>query len=239
MRLILVRPEPEAGQSAVRLARLGHEVVNAPLLVTEPVAQSRADGPARDDVAALVVTSPRSAGLIDDGTRAAYGHLPIFAVGDRTAAAMREAGFADVRSAAGDIVALGRLIAAAGLPAGARLLSLGGEERAGDLAALIAPAGLTVERRILYRMAQVGGLPPSLAAALRAPGPAAVLHYSSRSAETFVARVGEAGLAMEAARLDHLCLSPAVAAPLTRAGFGRLRIAATPDEAALFALIED
>lgn len=237
MRLILVRPEPEAGRSAARLARLGHEVVSAPLLVIEPVTPGRPAAVADDGVAALVVTSPRSAPLIGDEIRTKLGHLPVFTVGDRTAAVMTEAGFADVRSAAGDIVALGRLIAAAGLPAGARLLSLGGADRAGDLAALVAPAGLTVVQQVLYRMADVAGLPLPLAAALRAPGPAAVLHYSPRSAATFVAKAAEAGFAAEAARLDHLCLSPAVAAPLARAGYGRLRIATRPDETALIALI--
>ncbi|WP_415491802.1 uroporphyrinogen-III synthase, partial [Brevundimonas diminuta] len=41
---------------------------------------------------------------------------PVFAVGDATAEAARAAGFADVRSAAGDIHALARLIAAEAPP---------------------------------------------------------------------------------------------------------------------------
>ena len=234
MRLVLVRPEPEAGRSAARLRRLGHEIVSAPLLVITPVRANLA----AEGMVALVVTSPRSAALIGPDALEELRRLPVFAVGDRTAATMTQAGFADVRSAAGDIIALGRLIAAVGLPAGARLLSLGGAERAGDLAALLAPAGLAVERRTLYRMVPVDGLPPGLANALRQPGPAAVLHYSPRSAATFVAKVADAGLQAEAARLDHLCLSAAVAAPLQRAGYARLRVAAAPDEAALIALID-
>uniref|UniRef100_UPI001954B4FC uroporphyrinogen-III synthase n=1 Tax=Klebsiella pneumoniae TaxID=573 RepID=UPI001954B4FC len=84
--------------------------------------------------------------------RAAWARLPVFCVGDRTAAAMSGAGFHDVRSAAGDIRCLGRLIVEASLAPGACILSLGGEERAGDLAGLVAAAGLNVVEQALYRM---------------------------------------------------------------------------------------
>lgn len=59
----------------------------------------------------------------------------MFAVGDATAEAARAAGFADVRSAAGDIHALARLIAAEAPPG--PLLAPGAREPAGDLPALL------------------------------------------------------------------------------------------------------
>ncbi|QCI64917.1 uroporphyrinogen-III synthase [Phreatobacter stygius] len=237
MRVLVTRPEPEASRTAVQLAALGHQPVVAPLLVTEPLAADLPTGA----ITALAVTSPRTASLIDRETVARLAAVPVFSVGDRTAAAMVEAGFRDVRSAAGDVAALGRLLAAAGLARGAHVLSIGGEERAGDLAALVAPAGLIVSACILYRMVPVAQLPPALADALGAAGPAAALHYSPRSAATFVDLVAAAGLEARSGpgpgRLVHLCLSAAVAEPLRQRGYSGIRIATRPDEAALLDLI--
>jgi uroporphyrinogen-III synthase len=63
-----------------------------------------------------------------------------------------------------------------------------------------------------------------------------MLHYSLRSAETFLALVHAAKLAGAAAGIRHLCLSQQVAAPLLAAGFN-VEIAARPNEDALFALL--
>ncbi|MGL4291642.1 MAG: uroporphyrinogen-III synthase, partial [Phreatobacter sp.] len=169
MRVLVMRPEPDATRTAERLARLGHQPAVAPLLVVEPLpAQAPAAGIPAHGIAALAVTSPRTAALIGPESRAAWSRLPVFSVGDRTAAAMTAAGFHDVRSAAGDVHALGRLIVAAGLAPGACVLNLGGEERAGDLAGLVAGAGLVVVEQVLYRLIPVATLPPLLTEALDA-----------------------------------------------------------------------
>ena len=62
--------------------------------------------------------------------------LPVFAVGQHSAQAMRAAGFADVSSADGNVNDLADLVAARMKP-GAPLLYLAGEERSGDLAGVL------------------------------------------------------------------------------------------------------
>lgn len=239
MRVLVTRPEPDATRTAEELARRGHDPVVAPLLLVEPLGLRPTAGQIpTGGIAALAVTSPRTAALIGPEHRAAWARLPVFTVGDRTAAAMSGAGFHDVRSAAGDVQALGRLIAAAGLAPGALILSLGGEERAGDLAGLVAAARLDVVEHALYRMIPAASLPAILVEALDAAGPAAALHYSPRSAATFVRLVATAGQQARAERLTHLCLSNAVAGPLRRGGYADIRVAARPDEAALLDLLD-
>jgi uroporphyrinogen-III synthase len=229
MRVLVTRAEPEAGRTAALLAARGHQALVAPLV--SPL-QLPAD---RDPtgLAAIAVTSPRTIAMMPGGWHSALRPLPAFAVGDRTAAALRDAGFRDVRSAAGDIAALAGLIRQAGLPAGAVLLHPGGEDRAGDLAAMLAGTGVTVESPTVYRMIEAGTLPETVRDALAAGAVDAVLHYSPRSARVFADLVGAAQGVEAARRPLHACLSPAVAAALEPLAAPRVIPAVRPDEAAL------
>ena len=229
MRVLVTRAEPEAGRTADLLAARGHQALVAPLV--SPLRLPADLDPT--GLAAIAVTSPRTIAMMPEGWRSALRPLPAFAVGDRTAAALRDAGFRDVRSAAGDITALAGLIRQAGLPAGAVLLHPGGEDRAGDLAAMLAGTGVTVESPTVYRMVEAGTLPEAVRDGLAAGAVDAVLHYSPRSARIFADLVGAAHLAEAARRPLHACLSPAVAAALEPLAAPRVIPAVRPDEAAL------
>jgi uroporphyrinogen-III synthase len=76
---------------------------------------------------------------------------------------------------------------------------------------------------------------PALIAALKVGEVDAVLHFSRRSAENYVAGANAAGMAQAALAVRHFCLSAQVAEPL--AGADRIAIAARPEEAALIALL--
>ena len=76
------------------------------------------------------------------------------------------------------------------------------------------------------------------AAALQAAEVDAVLHFSKRSAESYLAGAAEAGVAGEALAVRHICLSAQIAAPLADAGAGRIAVAPRPEEAALIASLE-
>lgn len=232
MRVLVTRPEPEASRTAESLAALGHAALLAPLFEAEPVAADL--GGACD---AIAITSARTPAMLPPGALAALAPLPAFAVGDRTAEALAAAGFRDIRSAAGDVAALAVLIAGAGLPAGARILHPGGEERAGDLAAALAPAGLSVVPATVYRMRAKATLPPAVGDALRSGSLAAALHYSPRAAGLFTTLCTAAGLAPEAGVLRHLCLSAAVAAALEPLRPSCVITAQRPREADLLAAL--
>lgn len=233
MRVLVTRAEPEAGRTAALLASLGHEPLVAPLLEPEPL-------PAAIDMAgtaAVAVTSARTIAFLPEAVRCAMLDLPVFAVGERTAAALREAGMRDVRSAGADVSALADLIRRAGLPRGGLVLHPGGEDRAGDLAGDLAGDGLSVLSVAVYRMVGAPRLPRTAREALVAGQVDAVLHYSPRSARIFAELVMAEGLVQAAREVFHACLSPAVAKALEPLAALRVVPAVRPDEALLLDLL--
>lgn len=214
--MLITRPEPQASRFAAELRDgLGDmvEPVLSPLM-----APQRLD-PALPPASALVLTS-------ESAVPAARGGLPALAycVGDRTAAAARQAGFQTV-SARGDAAALAALILERGTPG--PLLWLRGEEVAGDLAGLMAAGGVEVHQAVVYRQAPQP-LSAETARLLRGPGPVIVPLFSPRSAVLFAAAAAGARAPL------HLCaLSPAVAAAAADLPRASLRVADRPDGKAL------
>jgi len=236
MRLLVTRPEPDAERTAAALRARGHIVLVAPLLRIEPV--EHADiGPG--PFMALLVTSANAAPAIARHERfAQLRALPVFAVGDRSAEAMRPAGFADVTSAQGDVGDLAEL-AAARIKPGTSLLYLAGADRSGDLAGVLSGRGFAVSRAVIYRAVPAGALLPAAVAAM-ADGIDGVLHFSRRSSETYVNAARASGLVEDAVKGPiHFCMSAQVAEPLIQAGAADTRVAPEPTEAALLALIPE
>ena len=119
------------------------------------------------------------------------------------------------------------------------LLYLAGEELARDLAGELAHKGFDVVTQITYRMVPAKNLPSDVVDGIAAGRIDAVLHYSARSAAAFVRCAERAGLGDAVRTLAHYCLSEDVAAPLRKAGAGRVIVALRPDEASLLALIQE
>jgi uroporphyrinogen-III synthase len=233
MRLLVTRPEPDAARTATALRARGHSEVIAPLLRIEPLAGAAIGaGP----WAAVLVTSANIAHAIaGHARRADLTHLPVFAVGERSADAMRTLGCTHVISAGGNAGDLARIVAAHLNPP-VRLLYLAGEHRSGDLGGELRTKGFAVEIAAVYRAVTADILPPEAAAAL-AGGLDGVLHFSRRSAEAYVEAARAAGLLESALRPAHFCLSAQVSAPLQSAGGRLIRVARQPAEAALLDLI--
>jgi len=234
VRLLVTRPQPEAERTAAALRARGHEAIVAPLLHIEVAADADlGDGP----WAAILVTSANAAGAIAAHARCeSLRALPVFVVGERSAAAMRAVGFAEVASADGDAGELAALVAARLTP-GAPLLYLAGADRSGDLVGALSARGFAVHAVVVYRAVAAAALPRSAAEALGG-GLDGVLHFSRRSAEAYLDTARNAGLLARA--LDgpvHFCMSARVADPLAQAGAGDIRTAPRPTEDTLIGLI--
>jgi uroporphyrinogen-III synthase len=232
-RLLLTRPPHDAERTAAVLRARGHSVVLAPLLQIQVIADAEIGaGP----WAAILVTSANAVhALLLHGRREALVRVPVFAVGERSAQAIGSAGFASVTSAHGDVNALARLVVARLRPP-ARLLYLAGEERSGDLAGALRAEGFAVDTVAIYRAVAVEQFPQAAADAL-ASGLDGVLHYSRRSAQTYIDAARHSDMLAKALGPAHYCLSVQVAEPLTAAGATKVSIATHPNEAALLALI--
>jgi uroporphyrinogen-III synthase len=231
MRVLVTRPRGQAEATARRLAGLGHEPLVASLLTAAATGEPPPPGP----FAALVVTSanavPMLAGL--DET------LPVFAVGARTAALVRDAGFHATTAAADAKALVGTILRALppGARAQARLLHVAGRDRKPEPQASLEAAGVSVTTWIAYEAVAERALPAAAGAALRAGTLDAALHYSRRTAETVLALARAADLAEAFLGLAHACLSEDVAAPLREQGAARLIVARETDEASLFAAL--
>jgi uroporphyrinogen-III synthase len=232
MRLVITRPEADGARTADALRARGHEVLLAPLMQVAPVAADLAG-----TWGALLITSANApAAIAHDPARAALARCPLYAVGRRSAEAARAAGFTDVVTAGGDVRDLVRLIVARRADARAPLLYLAGEDRAADLIGELTARGIAAEMRVVYR-AVTAPYPPALIAAIKDGAGDGVLHFSTRSADNFVAGARAAGLFEPAMALRHYCLAAAVAEPLAAAGAQAIIVAPRPDEAALIALL--
>jgi uroporphyrinogen-III synthase len=230
--LLVTRPAGEAQATGAALTALGHQVVLAPMLTI--VFREAALPPGPFD--RLVVTSGNAlAALAGQPALAPLLALPLAAVGRRTAQAARAFGFADVIMAGRDVAGLlahGR----SAWPAHQRVLYLAGADHTMDLAAALAPEGHAVEVAIVYDAVETERFAVDAALALRQRRIDAVLHYSARTAQAFLACC-EGTIPLARTELRHLCLSGRVADVLVSAGVHAVEVAARPDEEALFALI--
>jgi uroporphyrinogen III methyltransferase/synthase len=87
MKIVVTRPEAQAGELVARLEALGHDVVRCPLIGIEPLGDEPIDASAYDWV---VVTSANGAAELARRLVAPPRHLA--AIGPRTAQALRERG---------------------------------------------------------------------------------------------------------------------------------------------------
>jgi uroporphyrinogen-III synthase len=233
MRLLVTRPAPQGEQTGSALRSRGHETILAPLLRVEALTADFGN----TQWNAVAATSANAVGAIAAHPRLPeISGLPLFTVGGRTAQAAREAGFANVMSADGDASALVALMGKS-LPAGSKLLYFAGEDRASDLAAGLAPDNISVTTVVVYRAIAEPALPPAVCERLRAGTIDGVLHFSRRSAQTFVAAAKAAGEWDNSLKCHHFCLSPQVTEPLVEAGARHIHVAVAPDEAAVLDLV--
>lgn len=219
MRIWVTRAQPGADATAARLRARGHDAIVSPVIETAP----RSFEADLTGVGALAFTSARSPAPFAAAAPASLD-LPVFTVGDATASAARDAGYADVRSADGAVGDLARLIAAD--HGDGAVLAPGALEPAGDLAGDLAGAGVEVRRLAIYETRVVYGPPPWELDAVTLHSPMA----SRRLAD----------LAMAHPHLTDLAayvLSEPCAAPLRAAGFTRITIAEAPNEDALLGLL--
>ncbi|MCB4770749.1 uroporphyrinogen-III synthase [Ancylobacter sp. Lp-2] len=231
MRVLVTRPQPDAAATAARLVAAGHAALVDPMLAVEAISEARLPEGRFDALALTSVNGARA--LAARAEWAGLRHLPLYTVGWRTAQAAPEGPVPHI--AGGDGAALIALLREQ-LPRGARLLHVCGAERAVDLGAALEGDGIMVELFTLYRAVPAPALSDATISAAREGWIDAAFHFSPRTAATLATRAAEAGVAEAFGRVTHLCFSPKVAAPLAAAGWP-VRIAAAPNENALFALL--
>lgn len=225
MRLLVTRPLEDAGTLERRLVALGHQVITSPLLTIAP----RADIviPAEPYQAIALTSANAIRCLQDSGHLDGLRHLPVLAVGPQSAAAARQAGFANITEAGGDGIGLARYMIGALDPQAAPVLYLSGLDTASDFTGLLENGGLSTRRVIVYEAR------PAVTLAPEAAGAEGVLLYSPRSARIWLDLAKHQAIPADV--MVHYCLSANIAAILPDAF--ATRVAARPVEEALLEII--
>lgn len=218
--ILITRPIAQAAATQERLETAGYRTICAPLLEIEALGVSLPEVPPQ----AVLLTSQNAVPALAGS--ALSRAIPVYAVGERTAAELRQHGFTNVESASGDsgdLVALVMQRCQHGLGS---LLYLAGDVVAGDVAGRLSAAGFWVDRQMAYRAHAATTLPAEAVAALAAGEIRTVLLYSPRSAAIL------ARLVADKTRLHLVCLSAAVAAAAGE-GWHNITVSDKPDETSL------
>ena len=224
--VLITRPLPAAETTAARVLALGRPTVLAPLLAIRVLAADLPEAPA-----AIAVTSGHALG----GLPARLHGVPLFAVGAATAARARAAGFALVASADGDAAALAALLRREA-PAGELLLAVG-EGQGAALEQALAAVGRKVLRRAVYAAEAAAELPAEARTALAAGTIGAALFFSAETARVFVRLTKAAGLAENLGTVEACAIGRPAAVALETLRWRRIRLAASPTEDAMLALL--
>ena len=232
MKLLLTRPAADSEALAALLEAQGHTAMIEPMLEVKPL---EVELPSLDGVTGLLFTSAN--GVRAFAAKSDRRDIAAYAVGDRTAAAAREAGFTTVESAEGDVEALASLVERLRKPEDGTLLHISGAVRAGNLAGVLNAKGYKVEHAALYEAVAATEFSAATRVALASGGLDGVLLFSPRTAKHFVQLIQAADLIDPAARLQAWCLSRAVADALAPLPLAARNVAPEPTQASLLALI--
>ncbi|BCW87215.1 hypothetical protein sos41_03420 [Alphaproteobacteria bacterium SO-S41] len=231
--VFVTRPAHQAAGLAAEVEKRGFLPVLAPALKIKIARGPKLDV---DGLAGIAVTSANGVAALV--TRTARRDLPVFAVGEATAAAARDAGFENVAAAGGSARTLPGFIAARVKPGDGAILYPAGEETAYDLLGALEPAGILVLQIPAYEMPVVSSLSKAAIDVLDSGVPALALLMSERTASAFGDLAAAAGRARALKTVTALCLSPAVAEAARAYDFAGVAAAREPNQAALLDLLE-
>jgi uroporphyrinogen-III synthase len=225
MRVLVTRPADDSARTAEALRAAGHEPLVVPLFEIQPLAHAMPQ-----PVDAFIATSAnalRQAQLTPENCT-----VPVYTVGDATAAAAKVAGFGVIHSARGDSTDLAALLKGE-LKPGAHIAYLAGIPRQDD--ALQALSGqFRLSTLETYRTIAVETVPEGISAGLASGQIDAILHFSPRSAQIFADLIDKAELFAKADRVVHVFISQAADIPR----FARRKIASRPNLAAMIAALD-
>ena len=232
-RALVTRPLEDSGAIAEALTRRGYQPVIEPMLAIRWL-----DAPVPDKTRyqGVLLTSANGARAL--ARLVAWRDLPVWTVGEASAAEARRLGFITVSAAAGDVAALAALAGSEIDPKAGPLLQVAASRLAGDLAGSLTARGFTIDKAVLYEAEAADAFSPALTALLTEGGLDLALFFSPRTAGTFVTLARDR-LAPDALReVTALALSAAVTEALEPLSWRSVRTAERPSQEALLDLLD-
>jgi len=234
MRLLVTRPEPDAGALAEELRNLGHEPVLEPLLEFRVLDFDLAPLKTAD---ALIFTSGNGLRALREKLNpGCISSCPVFCVGSATERRAREAGFKTIAAVADTAEELAGKIAAVATKR-SRLVHVTGEHQAFDLAEALMREGLSISTLRVYAMKARGAFDSQIADEIKGGEIGGVILMSPRTAEVFVRLCQQHRLLDSAKSLHYFCLASTVANRLKPVEPHHVHVALRPNRMALLALL--
>jgi uroporphyrinogen-III synthase len=231
--IVITRPALDAATLIDAVMGKGFQPLLEPMLSIEPLS-----GPDLDTAGAQALLFTSANGVRAFAARTKDRSLPVFAVGDATANAAENEGFARVSSAAGSAEELATLIIGRCSPNSGRLIHASGKDIAADLGGLLRPFGFSVDRIVVYVARAATGLSHACQGALSDGTVRAVLFFSPRSAATFARLVDDAKLRSFCREVAALCFSSAVANNIQGVQWRTLAVSLRPTQEAMIDLLD-
>lgn len=229
----MTRPRQDAEVLAAALHAAGIDALIEPLLCIDFI-----DGPPVDLGGIQAVLATSANGVRALAHRTTERNVALLAVGDATARTARQAGFAHVESASGDVSALADLVLRRLMPTAGGLLHVAATDVAGDLESELVKHGYRYRRDVLYTARVATILPTSVQDALARRTLDGVAVFSPRTARTLVTLFKAHDAAANARHLVCFCLSAAVEGAVAELPWRAVVTADRPTQAALIAAIQ-
>lgn len=228
MHFLITRPEPDAWKNKSQLENLGFEVTSAPLL---EIVFDDIPPDLFDDASGVIVTSKNALrSLALSGLADKVKPLQVYAVGEATAEMAVDLKLRNITAGRGTAAELVPAIAERQASRRGAVIHLAGDHLAFDMAKALGEKGIKVSTQTVYRSVAAEKLPTDAVAWIKNGKINAVTLMSPRTASTWVKLAEKHGIAAEAARLVHLCLSDAVARALGPSSIEKIETASQPNE---------
>lgn len=223
-RWLVTRPRADAEVLAATLGKMGHGAVLSPMMIVNrcnfaPISWS--------GYKAILFTSKNA--VIHGGPYSKPARsLPVFTVGETTAAAARAAGFVSVSSANGNVDDLADTLASRPSGGPGRYIHLCGPKTKGDLRSALAASGASVERFCVYTVQPAKTLTTDALQGLKAGTLDGAIFLSPKTAKTFAGLAKEANIGPTGGDFIFAVISDATANELADLG-GRVLVAERPN----------
>lgn len=229
LHVLITRPLQQARRTAKALEEDGHTCRIEPLLSVHPLAGKPPDGP----VSAVAVTSVNAIAALQE--HPALKDRPAYCTGERTARALRQAGFDDIRIARGGAAALASLVAAVPPTREGAVIYPCAQVTAQDMVALLARHAIPCVPWPVYEAREATAFSPAIRRDLADHRFDAVLLYSARTASAFT-RLFTA-LPPQTRWPVSITLSAEICARLPQEAHALCHAAAEPDEDAVRSIL--
>jgi uroporphyrinogen-III synthase len=231
--VLITRPEDSAQDTASIITSMGFEPIIAPVMEIKPVAH---DGIVPGRYNAIVVSSAHG---IHNFKPAAMGFdVPVFCVGGRTEAALRDAGYKNIVTEQ-RMAALIPLIESRTSQGGWRdILYIRGQDVRHDLESEQRLQHLNVTMCITYAAEAVLEFSPRTVQAFKEDGIDIVLLYSVRAAEIFLRLCKRQQLIEKLSHIKVLCLSEAVVKCMDSKVWQKTYVPETPSQSAMMEVLQ-